>query len=206
MKPKFCDLCWPYYPHHLLSLILFQSLFSISTSFSIATTGFDFARVYGGTRDDPSLSTAGATKSTRGRTFSEQGGESVSNVNSGKYTSGSSTEISAGGVGRGEAPSLFSDDASFERQYNEPEECIKVAAPAGKLGVVIDTPRGGIPVVHAIKDTSVLADQIQVGDRLISVDDVDTTRMTAIDVSRLISKKTQNPVRQLVFLRNRTED
>ena len=39
------------------------------------------------------------------------------------------------------------------------------------LGVVIDTPDEGAPVVHAIKDSSCIADQIKVGDKLIAVDD-----------------------------------
>ena len=47
------------------------------------------------------------------------------------------------------------------------EQVIVVEAPAGKLGVVIDTPDDGAPVVHAVKDTSVIANQIQVGDKLI---------------------------------------
>jgi hypothetical protein len=57
---------------------------------------------------------------------------------------------------------LFADDGSFEQQFVDPEERFDVVAPAGKLGMVIDTPNGGVPVVHAIKETSVLADQVRV--------------------------------------------
>jgi len=97
--------------------------------------------------------------------------------------------------------SIFSDDASFERQFTEIEERFEVVAPAGKLGMVIDTPRGGMPVVHAIKDTSILADRVMVGDRLISVDDIDTTGFTAMQVSRLISQKAHQETRTLMFSR-----
>jgi C-terminal processing protease CtpA/Prc len=97
--------------------------------------------------------------------------------------------------------SLFQDDASFEKQYREQEERIEIDAPAGKLGVVIDTPVGGVPLVHAIKDTSILADQVRVGDQLVSVDDVDTTQLSAIEVSKLISSRANNPSRILVFIR-----
>ena len=83
------------------------------------------------------------------------------------------------------------------------EDRIEVIAPAGKLGMVIDTPSGGAPVVHAIKETSVLASKVQVGDRLIFVDDEDTTGMTAMQVSKLISIKADNSWRTLVFLRVR---
>jgi C-terminal processing protease CtpA/Prc len=98
--------------------------------------------------------------------------------------------------------SLFSDDASFEQQFAEEEERYDVVAPAGKLGMVIDTPNGGLPVVHAIKDTSVLADSVRVGDRLLSVDGEDCTAMT-MQVSKLISLKSEKPARVLVFARSR---
>ena len=98
--------------------------------------------------------------------------------------------------------SLFSDDASFEKQYCDQEQNIEVHAPAGKLGVVIDTPVGGFtPVVHAIKDSSVLADKVRVGDQLLSVDDIDVTLFSSVEVSRLISSRAHQPSRVLLFLR-----
>lgn len=99
--------------------------------------------------------------------------------------------------------SVFDDDVSFEQQFTEEEYRFEVVAPAGKLGMVIDTPSGGMPVVHAIKDTSILADQVMVGDRLISVDDEDTTGFTAMQVSKLISQKVHQPTRTLMFSRTK---
>jgi hypothetical protein len=99
--------------------------------------------------------------------------------------------------------SIFSDDMSFEQQFVEVEERFEVDAPAGKLGMVIDTPSGGVPIVHAIKNSSILADRVEVGDRLISVDDEDTTGLTAMQVSKMISQKAENPSRILVFARTR---
>lgn len=81
------------------------------------------------------------------------------------------------------------------------EEILDILAPAGKLGVVIDTPDDGPPVVHAVKDSSVIADQIQVGDKLIAVDDENVQSMTAIKVSKLISKKSGNAQRKLTLIR-----
>lgn len=112
------------------------------------------------------------------------------------------SDVSGLGLGTMDS-SIFSDDSSFEQQFSEMEDRIEVIAPAGKLGMVIDTPSGGAPVVHAIKETSVLASKVQVGDRLISVDDEDTTGMTAMQVSKLISIKADNSWRTLVFLRVR---
>ena len=45
-----------------------------------------------------------------------------------------------------------------------------VIVPAGKLGVVVDNQTGDMPVVHAIKETSVLNGKVNVGDLLLSVD------------------------------------
>jgi C-terminal processing protease CtpA/Prc len=86
------------------------------------------------------------------------------------------------------------------------EDVLEVIAPAGKLGVVIDTPDDGAPVVHAVKDSSVIADQIQVGDKLVAVDDEDVRAMTAIKVSKLISKKSANPERKLTIIRTSLAD
>jgi C-terminal processing protease CtpA/Prc len=70
-----------------------------------------------------------------------------------------------------------------------------------KLGVVIDTPDDGAPLVHAVKDSSVIANQICVGDKLVAVDDDDVRSMTAIKVSKLISKRSNNPTRRLTVVR-----
>jgi hypothetical protein len=111
---------------------------------------------------------------------------------------------SLGGLGKMDNSMSLADDLSFEQQFADLEQRIEVDAPAGKLGMVIDTPTGGFPVVHAIKDTSVLVGRVEVGDRLLSVDDEDTTGMTAMQVSKLISDKANNPSRILVFERTRT--
>lgn len=81
------------------------------------------------------------------------------------------------------------------------DEHIEVIAPAGSLGVVINTPLLGSPRVHAIKDTSFLADKVRIGDNLISVNGRDTIHMSAIKVSRLISSNAHKSGRTFVFVR-----
>mgnify|MGYP003476962043 FL=1 len=77
----------------------------------------------------------------------------------------------------------------------------EVKAPPGLLGMVVDTPYGGgVPVVRAIKPDSILTGKVLIGDRLISVDREDVTKMSAFEVSNLISLK-QNQQRVLVFVR-----
>lgn len=118
---------------------------------------------------------------------------------------------------------LSEDDASFDRQFGLDggevevgddddlvggggaggrEDRFEVEAPPGKLGMVIDTPGGGVPVVHALKADSALSGAVQVGDRLLYVDSEDVTGLTALQVSKLISLKSDQP-RALVFARTR---
>jgi len=156
-----------------------------------ATVGddYDYTKHYRNARGPLSLS---GTTNTRDRTISEDMSK-MSSVQS----------VSLSKIGK-MGDNIFADDASFEEQFKDPEERLDVVAPAGKLGMVIDTPNGGIPVVHAIKDTSVLIDQVRVGDRLLSVDGEDCTAMTAMQVSKLISLKSEKPARVLVFARSST--
>ncbi|KAL7551370.1 hypothetical protein ACHAWF_014568 [Thalassiosira exigua] len=111
---------------------------------------------------------------------------------------------------------MFGDDTALEDAYRSPEtslgggvsassprgaQRVVVEAPPGKLGIVVDNPAGDLPVVHAIKETSVLNGRAGVGDRLLKVDEVDCRGMTAVQVSRLISSRSRNPTRTLVLLR-----
>ena len=129
------------------------------------------------------------------------GGGDTSVVSSVGGTLGSQTQAAGPGVVDGS----FSDDA-FDAHYQDPNATVKevaleVWAPPGKLGVVIDTPNDGAPVVHAIKDSSPIADKLQVGDKLVAVDDENVETMTAIKVSKLISRKSANSTRKLSIVR-----
>lgn len=151
---------------------------------SITTVDYDYSKAYGG---DTSVSSAGGTLGDTTR------GTGATNPSLSRIT-----------------PSLFSADDSFDdRQYGPPggsenrkEEIIDIFCPPGKLGVVIDTPDDGAPIVHAIKDTSVILDKLRVGDKLIAVDDADVRSMTAIKVSKMISRKGHNPTRKLTVIRS----
>jgi C-terminal processing protease CtpA/Prc len=74
-----------------------------------------------------------------------------------------------------------------------------VKAPAGKLGVILDNPDEGPPMIHSVKDTSVLLGQLNVGDRLIMIDDVDVRSFSPAQVVQLLSTKSSNPVRLLTM-------
>ena len=76
-----------------------------------------------------------------------------------------------------------------------------VVAPAGKLGVILDNPDDGAPVIHTVKDTSPLLGKINVGDRLVNIDAVDVSGFTPAQVVQLLSTKSTNPERLLTMLR-----
>jgi hypothetical protein len=92
------------------------------------------------------------------------------------------------------------DDETLEDHYFA-DDRFEVEAPAGKLGLVLDTLAGCAPTIHAIKITSPLSTLVQQGDRLWSVDGEDVTVMLASDVLRLIASKEGNAVRRFVFTR-----
>jgi C-terminal processing protease CtpA/Prc len=165
--------------------------FSLCAFFSVATVDYDYSKAYGG-GGDTSVSSAGGTfgSNTQG----------ISTLDAANAAATGAAALGGGAVGS------FSDTDSFEAHYRHPsanvkEELIEIFAPAGKLGVVIDTPDDGAPVVHAVKDSSVISDKIRVGDKLIAVDDESVTQMTAIRVSKLISRKSTNPTRKLSIVR-----
>jgi len=170
------------------------------TNRSSMSTDYDYKRAYGGVGDSPSVSTAGGNKSTfMPHASGQRSKQNEDDVLVSRLRAGS--DMSSRIRSMSENISVFSEDNSFEAMYGEDERLV-VIAPPGMLGMVIDTPAGGVPVVHAIKESSCLYNQIRIGDKLISVDDVDTTTLSAIRVSKLISARASNPQRVMVFLRS----
>ena len=156
----------------------------LASNFSVATVDYDYSKAYGG-GGDTSVSSAGGTFGSNTQN------QSVLNP----------ATAAATGAALGSMPTEDSFDPGFRDPNNVKEEIIHIFAPPGKLGVVIDTPDDGAPVVHAVKDSSVIADKITVGDKLVAVDDEDVRSMTAIKVSKLISRKSANPSRKLTVIR-----
>jgi len=115
---------------------------------------------------------------------------------------------SAGGGGDEEETASKSASAAnySDSDIQIEEDQFVIYAPAGKLGLVVDNPDDGAPVVHAIKEDSVLADQVQVGDRLVGVDEVDVRALSPVKVSKLISKRSTNPLRKLTLTRAKADN
>lgn len=99
-------------------------------------------------------------------------------------------------------------DSSFEAYYRQQQggglggEILEIHAPPGKLGMSIDTPEDGDPIVHAIKECSIIADKLKVGDRIIAVDDEVVRDYTALQISKILSRKSANATRKITVIRN----
>ena len=65
-----------------------------------------------------------------------------------------------------------------------------VHAPAGPLGIIIDTTPEG-PMIHSLKPTSHLLGKVSPGDLIVGLDNVDTRNMTAATFTRLMAKRSQ---------------
>lgn len=83
------------------------------------------------------------------------------------------------------------------------EEQYEVVAPAGLLGLILESSLDdGRPTVNNVKATSVLASVVRIGDRLLSVDGQDVTKMSANEVSFLLAQKKESPARVMLFGRS----
>lgn len=93
------------------------------------------------------------------------------------------------------------NDGSYERASPSNFQQLTVVAPKGKIGLSLDNPTGDVPIIHGVKETSILYGKVKVGDLLISLDEIDCRGKSAMRVTKLINSRRQNPARALVLLR-----
>jgi hypothetical protein len=74
-----------------------------------------------------------------------------------------------------------------------------VFAPAGPIGIVVDTTKHG-PAVHSLKPTSPMLGLINPGDLIVGLDDEDTRGMTAATLTRLMAQKSNQKERKITLL------
>ena len=89
---------------------------------------------------------------------------------------------------------------SLEEIMSHPHETIDVRVPPGKLGIVMDSSASGHPMIYSVKPGSAMEGQVEMGDRLIQVDNMDVSRMTAREVAELITDSRKQE-RRMVFVR-----
>ena len=98
----------------------------------------------------------------------------------------------------------MSDDASFFEQSctSLNMDVIHVFAPSGKLGIALDTPdNSGAPIVHYVKEVSPIYQKVLAGDKLVAIDDEDVSYLTAIQISKILNRKSSQVTRKLTVLR-----
>jgi hypothetical protein len=76
-----------------------------------------------------------------------------------------------------------------------------VYAPPGKLGLILDDSPGGGAMIYTCKEGSTLQSKVQYGDVIIAVNDKDVQHMTAIQVSKLLAKKSGHRLRKISIVR-----
>lgn len=107
------------------------------------------------------------------------------------------------------APSISSSANSMvpgSSPHHKGVQTLRVIAPPGKLGVVVDTPPGGgSAFVCEIKVSSPLKEEVRLGDQIAEVDGEDVRGMPALQVSRLLASKRKQAERKITVLREENE-
>jgi hypothetical protein len=117
----------------------------------------------------------------------------------------------AGGNGNGTlgARGLGTDDHMQLKENSSYDSMLRraglydVFAPAGPIGIVVDTTKEG-PAVHSLKSTSPMLGLINPGDLIVGLDDQDTRSMTAATLTRLMAKKSSQKERKITLLATET--
>jgi hypothetical protein len=102
--------------------------------------------------------------------------------------------------------SLFLEKGLYPQHHTQRTTTLSVTLPSGKVGMVLNTPPEGTwsaPVIYQIKPNCPVKDQVCVGDRLLSVDNEDVSYMSAVEASRCLSGKVNQPRRELLLARTR---
>jgi hypothetical protein len=100
---------------------------------------------------------------------------------------------------------ITDDNFVMNFQPRDNEHVFLVDAPQGPLGLIIDKDEewGGPPFVATVKSSSVLKENVMVGDRLVGLDGKDVRSLSVAEVSYLILDKNDNSIRQLVLVRDK---
>lgn len=112
-------------------------------------------------------------------------------------------------------PTLLTEPGSGQGEVNDNRRCddyprsedeiIEVIAFPGRIGCILDSsPRRG-PFVCDIQTHSPLRGDLQLGDRILAVDDEDVQHMSAVDVSRMLGSRS-NYERRITVLREPSND
>lgn len=86
-----------------------------------------------------------------------------------------------------------------EEDGGEEEDIYDVFAPAGPIGIVVDTTSKGC-VVHSLRKTSSMQGLINPGDLIVALDDEDVTKLNASELTKLMARKAQQKERKFTLI------
>lgn len=89
----------------------------------------------------------------------------------------------------------------YEVESQQHPDSVEITIPAGKIGIVVDSPDSGPPMIHAIKPTSILSGIVKEGDRIVGFNKEDTSKLTAMQLTHLIIESSDKNDRNLVIRR-----
>lgn len=118
------------------------------------------------------------------------------------YTQASETSSSLHRYSFAERSRLTLDDGLLTAGSDAPTTSsarTELWAPAGKLGVAIDVVDGQ-PVVHRVKEDSPLDGFLLKGDKIVAIDETDTSRMSAADVTAVMVRR-MTKRRKITYIR-----
>jgi len=68
------------------------------------------------------------------------------------------------------------------------EEILDLEVPPGTLGLILDSPDSGWPIVHDVKSLSIVRGFVKEGDRLVSIDGKDVRAIKSMELSTIMNK------------------
>jgi len=120
---------------------------------------------------------------------------SQENGDEGQIRSGGSVGASStGGASRASRTSRTSRNSSATRRSAAitKRSKISVVAPPGKLGIILANKADSKgTVVSGVRTSSVLAEKISPGDRIIAIDGEDVSRMTVSEITTIMARKSE---------------
>jgi len=102
----------------------------------------------------------------------------------------SSGSVGGSSIGARSRPSSHSNSNPRARPVISKRLKCTVKAPPGKLGIILANKNDGKgTVVSGVRTTSILADKVSPGDRIIAIDGEDVSRMTVTEITSIMSRK-----------------
>jgi C-terminal processing protease CtpA/Prc len=96
-------------------------------------------------------------------------------------------------------PVLESVQESIEEATEATDAPLRtVVAPAGKLGVIIDTTPGQTTMVHEVLENSPMLGMIKPGDQIVSIDSIPTSNMSTEAIAALLKSTAAHPRRFVI--------